>query len=132
VLPPRFIKETNVTIAFLTTQGLLGLFFLLGGLRYTFLPIPTLAKNKDSKFLLELPQPLIRFIGVAKTLAGLALIVSPLTELAPWSIPMASFGLALLMLCAGTFHIRRREYNKLPLNGTLFALALFVAFGSWF
>jgi DoxX-like family len=118
-----------MNIGFLVVQSLLGLFFLLRGLRYTFLPIATLAKNKDSKFLLEIPEPLTRFIGVAKTLAGLALIVSIFTGLVRWSTPFAALELALLVLCAGTFHIRRREYNMLPLNVTLLALALFVALG---
>lgn len=120
-----------MAIIFSIARGLLALFFLLGGLRYLFLSVATLTKNKDSKFLLDVPEPLIRFIGVAKTVAGLAIIVSTLTGLAPWSIPLASLGIALLMVFAGTFHLRRREFSKLPLNGTLLALALFVAFGSW-
>jgi uncharacterized membrane protein YphA (DoxX/SURF4 family) len=118
-----------MNIVFLVVQSLLGLGFLLAGFRYTFQPIATLTKN--SNFLLDVPNPLIRFIGVAKTLAGVALIVSTLTGLVRWSTPLAALGLAALMLCAGMFHIRRREYNVLPLNATLFVLALFVAFVRW-
>jgi putative oxidoreductase len=121
-----------MTIILLIARGLLALCFLLGGLRYLFLSVATLTKNKDSRFLLNVPELLIRFIGVAKTVAGSAIIVSTLTGLAPWSVPLAALGIALLMLCAGTFHLSRREFSKLTLNSTLFALALFVAFGSWF
>jgi hypothetical protein len=72
-----------MNIVFLIVQGLPGLFFLLGGLRYMFLSVATLTKNKDSKFLLDVPEPLIRFIGVAKTVGSSAIIVSTLTGLAP-------------------------------------------------
>jgi hypothetical protein len=120
-----------MNVIFLTAQGLLSLFFLLGGLRYLFLSVAKLTKNENSRFLLDVPEPLIRFIGVAKTVGGSAIIVSTLTGLAPWSIPLAALGIALLMLSAGTFHLRRGEFSKLPLNGILFLLALLVIVGRW-
>jgi putative oxidoreductase len=120
-----------MTIIFLIAQGLLSLFFLLGGLRYLLLSVATLTKNESSKFLLDVPEPLIRFIGVAKIVGSLAIIVSTLTGLAPWSVPLAALGIALLMLCAGMFHLSRGEFSKLPLNGILLLLALLVVVGRW-
>jgi uncharacterized membrane protein YphA (DoxX/SURF4 family) len=120
-----------MNIVFLTLQMLLGLFFLIGGIRFTLQPIATLAKNKNFSFVNDIPVSLTRFNGVVETLAGLALIVPVVTGLLRWSIPLAALGLALLMLCAGTFHVRRREYHVLPLNGILFVLVLVVAFARW-
>jgi uncharacterized membrane protein YphA (DoxX/SURF4 family) len=120
-----------MNIVFVIVQSLLGLFFLFGGIRFTFQSIATLAKNKNFSFVQDIPVPLTRFNGIAEILAGLALIVSTFTGLAPWSIPLAALGVVLMMLCAATFHIRRREYNFLPLNGVLLALALLVAVGRW-
>jgi hypothetical protein len=120
-----------MAVVFLIAQGVLSPFFLLGGLRYLFLSVATLTKNENAKFLLAVPEPLIRFIGVAKTVGSLAIIVSTLTGVAPWSVPLAALGIALLMVSAGMSHIMRREFSKLPLNGVLCLLALVVVVGRW-
>jgi putative oxidoreductase len=120
-----------MNIIFLVVQSLLGLFFLFGGVRFTFQSIATLAENKNFTFVRDIPVSLMRFNGVVEILAGLALLVPTFTGLLRWSTPLAALGIALLMLCAGTFHIRRREYNVLPLNATLFVVALFVVFARW-
>lgn len=120
-----------MNLVFVIVQCLLGSFFLITGPRFIFQPISRLAENKNFSFVVDLPAPLVRFIGVAETLAGVALLASLVTDVLLWSTPLAALGVALLLLCAATFHIRRREYGVLPVNGVLFALALFTAVGRW-
>ncbi len=69
------------------------------------------------------------FAGVAETLAGLALVLSPLLRTVAWLTPLAAAGLVLLMVGAIVFHLPRREYQNIGLNVFLGVLAAIVAWG---
>ncbi|MFE9449728.1 DoxX family protein [Streptomyces sp. NPDC006739] len=43
--------------------------------------------------------------------------------------PLAAVGLAVVMVLAGAFHIRRGEYSAIGLNAVLLALSVVVAWG---
>ena len=48
-------------------------------------------------------------------------------DIAPTLTAVAAVGAVLLMVGAATTHVRRREFDRLPLNVALGALAVFVA-----
>ena len=52
---------------------------------------------------------LVTFIGGSELLGGLGLLLPALTHILPWLTPLAAVGLAVIMLLATLFHIRRGE-----------------------
>jgi putative oxidoreductase len=72
---------------------------------------------------------LLRFIGVAELAGGLGLILPAATRIRPMLTPLAALGLATIMTLAFVFHIQRGEWDALPVNAVLGALAAFVAWG---
>ena len=73
--------------------------------------------------------PFIRFIAAAELLGEIGLIV-------PWSIgilsvltPLASIGLAVIMVGAARAHARQHERRNVAANAVVLSLCLFVAIG---
>jgi uncharacterized membrane protein YphA (DoxX/SURF4 family) len=67
------------------------------------------------------------FLGIAE-LAGAAGVVLPMAlNIAPWLTVWAAAGMAVIMLSASVFHIRRREPPIM--TGALFVLAVVVVAG---
>jgi hypothetical protein len=114
--------ETALWIA----QILLGLVFLLAGFLHGTRPVASLAPQMP--WTAAVPLPLLRLIGVAEALGGLAVILA-LPAGQPWLAALAAAGLALVMLLAAGFHAARREYPGIGVNLVLGALAAFVAYG---
>ena len=75
----------------------------------------------------DMPEPLVRFIGVVELLGAIGLILPRLTGILPWLTPVAAAGLAVDMLLATGFHISRKE-TFVPTT-VLTILAAFVAYG---
>lgn len=75
------------------------------------------------------PPWMVRFIGVAELLGGIALLVPALTGIDPWLTPLAAAALALVMLFALIFHVVRGEMNCLASSVILGILAVFAAYG---
>ncbi|WP_456787213.1 DoxX family protein [Cellulomonas sp. P5_C5] len=71
----------------------------------------------------------IKAIGVAEVLGAIGLILPAVLDIAPFLVPIAAVGLALVMVGAITTHVRRKETPMVVLNVVLLALALFVAWG---
>ena len=71
----------------------------------------------------------IKAIGVAEVLGAIGLILPAVLDVAPFLVPIAAVGLALVMVGAATTHLRRKETPMVVLNVVLLALALFVAWG---
>jgi uncharacterized membrane protein YphA (DoxX/SURF4 family) len=85
--------------------------------------------NSRMPYILAIPTPFRRFIGVAEGLAVAGLILPGLTNILPWLTPLAATGLVIVMIGAVIFHIARREYPNIVLNLVLLVLAAFVAYG---
>lgn len=79
----------------------------------------------------ELPRGLVAFIGVSELAGGIGLVAPMATGVLPELTPVAAAGLAVVMLLATGFEIRRRAYSKLPLTVGLCAAAAFVAYARW-
>jgi uncharacterized membrane protein YphA (DoxX/SURF4 family) len=115
-----------MNLALWVAQGILAFVFVAAGSMKLF-------AYKKYRAMLEksgpttLTQGLITLIGLAE-LAGAAGIVLPgALRVAPWLSVWAAGGLAVIMLSATIFHIRRREPPIM--TAVLFALAVFVVVG---
>ena len=76
-----------------------------------------------------LPATFVRAVGVLTIAGAIGLILPELTGIASWLTPLVALMLALLMACAITFHLTRREFPHMAVNATLGALATAIAYG---
>ena len=72
---------------------------------------------------------MVRFIGIAEILAGIGLILPAVLDIATFLVPLAALGMVLVMIGAAIVHVRRKEYQVLPVNAVLLLPAAFVAWG---
>ena len=72
-------------------------------------------------------QHQVQGIGILEVLGALGVVGPVATGIFPRLTPIAAAGLGLLMMGATLTHMRRGEFNYLPLNGLLFFLAVVVA-----
>jgi len=75
----------------------------------------------------DVSHQLVTFIGSVELLGAVGLILPRLTGILPWLTPLAGVGLALVMLLALGFHVRRHETPVV--NIVLLVLAVVVAVG---
>ena len=75
------------------------------------------------------PFLLIKFIGLAEVAGGLGMILPAATRIMPNLTKLAAAGLAVIMVLAAGLHITRGEFEVVPVNVILFALAAFVIWG---
>ncbi len=75
------------------------------------------------------PFLLIKFIGLAEVAGALGLILPAATRIMPDLTKLAAAGLAVIMVLAAGLHITRGEFEVVPVNMILFALAAFVIWG---
>lgn len=80
----------------------------------------------------DVSKELVTFVGVAEILGGIGVLLPALIGVAKGLVPLAALGLALIMVLAAGFHIKRREYQSITINAVLFVLAAFVSYGRWF
>lgn len=106
-------------------QIVLALFFLGAGYGHVSLPISELAKS--APWAADLPEALVRFIGVAEMAGAVGLVLPGVTRIAPGLVQRAATGLALIMILAVLFHLWRREPFLIQL--TVAAIAAFVTWG---
>ena len=82
------------------------------------------AKNRSDAF--------VRFVGTSEMLGALGLILPLVTGILPGLTAFAAIGLALIQLLAiFSEHLPKKEYNVIPVNIVLLALAVFVIVGRW-
>jgi len=118
-----------MNIALWIAQGLLAAMFLMAGIIKTFQVAKAReqmawAKNRSDGF--------IRFVGISELLGAIGLILPLVTGILPWLTVLAAVGLAAIQLLAiFTEHLPKKEFNIIPVNVVLLALAVFVAFGRW-
>lgn len=72
---------------------------------------------------------LILFIGLSELLGAAGLILPALTRILPWLTPLAALGIALIMVLASRFHLKRNEAGAAGYTFFLLALSVFVAMG---
>lgn len=118
-----------MNIALWIVQALLVVMYGMAGTMKTFQTAKTKgqmpwAKNRSDRF--------VRFVGISELLGALGLVVPLVSGLLPWLTPLAAIGLASIQLLAiFTEHLLKKEYNIIPINVILLALAVFVVIGRW-
>lgn len=118
-------------VALWTAQILLGVGFVVAGFSHAFrfeqfVSSPRMAWARD------IGPSNMRVIALFEIAGGIGVLVPAVTRILPWLTPLAAAGLALLMLFAVLFHIRRTEYSATSINALFGAIAVFVALGRTF
>lgn len=108
-------------------QVLLGAAFMMSG--FVKLTQPFAELTQTMTWAADLPQGLVRFIGLAELLGGIGLILPAATRIQPLLTGYAAIGLLLVMVLAAGFHASRGEYRFIGINAVLGGLAAFVAWG---
>ena len=118
-----------MNIAIWVVQVLLAVFFILFGFMKAFLPIDGIADQMP--FVLDVPEALVRFIGVAEIAGALGLILPAITRILPWLTIAAAGGLGTIMILAFIFGVSRGEIPNAVINIVVLALLAFIAYGRW-
>src|ERR1700676_590933 len=116
-----------MNVALWIVQGLLAFAFIAsGGMKvFAYEKYTAMAEKKNTP--MSLSRGLITFIGIAEIAGSLGIVLPMATNIAPWLSLWAAIGLAIIMLLAIGFHVRRHESVAVPV--ILFLLAGFVVFG---
>lgn len=114
-------------IALWIAQALLALAFLASGAMKLTQPLATLAASMA--WAADVPEMMVRFIGLAEVLGALGLLLPAATRILPRLTPLAATLLAVVMLLASVFHLARGEAMMVPVALVLAALLAFVAWG---
>lgn len=117
-----------MNIALWIVQVLLALVFAMAGL-FKLTQSKEALIERGLTYVEDLSASAIRTIGALELLGAIGLILPALTGILPLLTPLAAVGLALTMVGAIVFHVRRNEYSSTITNVVLLVLALFVAYG---
>jgi len=111
MLSPAIVQASGNAVGNWTlwaAQALLALFFLAAGYGHAFRSVADLAKMRAA-WAADVPLAMLRFIGAAELAGAVGLVVPAATRVLPQLTWMAAAGLALIMLLAIPFHLRRKE-----------------------
>ena len=113
-------------------QLLLALAFLGAGIGH-IVNYERMASQPRMSWVTAVGRDRLRVIGVLEVLGAIGVVLPALTGVLPWLVPTAAASLALLMVFAMVFHLRRPgEVPNVTVNAGLGALALAVAIGRFF
>ena len=107
--------------------ALAAMFLMAGFMKLTTAPAEMVAMGM--LWAENTPVALIRFIGLAEVLGAIGLILPAATRIMPRLTKLAALGLAVIMVFAFGLHSVRGEFEVLPMNVILFALAVLVIWG---
>ena len=116
-----------MNVALWIVQALLAFAFIAAGATKVFAYEKYKAMSEKKNGRTSLSRGLITFIGMAEIAGSLGVVLPMATNIAPWLSAWAAIGLAIIMLLAIGFHVRRHESVAVPV--ILFLLAGFVVFG---
>ena len=117
-----------MNIALWIIAGLLSVGFLASGAKKLMQPPEKLAASGWG-WAERFSPGAVKAIGSLEILGAVGLILPAVVDIAPDLVPLAAFGLVLLMVGAIVTHASRREAKPIPVNLTLLALAMVVAWG---
>ncbi len=117
-----------MNIALWIVQGLLCAAFLMaGGMKIFAYEKYKKQSEEHAKGKGIIPRGLTTFIGIAELAGAIGLILPMATHTVPALTPLAALGLAIIMILAVVFHLRRKE-PPAP-AAVLLVLSAFVAIG---
>jgi putative oxidoreductase len=127
VAAPKDSKLLNISLW--SAQVVLGALFAMAGLTKATRPIAELAVRMN--WAADMPEALVRFIGVSELAGGIGLVLPALTRIRPGLTPLAAAGLVTIMGLAAVFHAVRGEGVGIVVNLVLGGVALFIAWGRY-
>jgi uncharacterized membrane protein YphA (DoxX/SURF4 family) len=108
-------------------QVLLALSFVAAGINHV---MQRGAGSARMAWMAAVPKPLLTTIGFLEIAGAAGLVLPPVTGIALWLTPLAAVLLALVVVFAAVFHVRREgEGMNAAMNLIIAALAAFVAYG---
>lgn len=110
----------------LLVKVFLAVVFLFVGCTKLAYPIHLLAQRMN--FVRDLPEWIVRGIGLLEVLGAVGLFVPDWVGWWRGWVSLAALGLAFIMVGAGATHLLRKEYPMIFINAVLFGMAVFVAF----
>lgn len=114
-------------IALWIAQIVLGGMFIMAGTMKSTQPIAELSKTVP--WSAQIPELLVRFIGVCELLGGIGLILPSILRIKPVLTPVAAIGLVIIMTFAMVYHISKDETNVIGFNAILGLVAAFIGWG---
>lgn len=118
-----------MNIALWIVAGLLAAVFLTAGAVKLILPKAKLVSTPAQGWAEDFSATAVKAIGVLEVLAAVGLILPAVLDIAPFLVPLAAIGLAVVMIGAIFTHLRRGETKSITGNVVYLALAIFVAWG---
>jgi putative oxidoreductase len=124
------IKPAKALNIFLwVSQALLAAMFVMAGWGKATQPIAQLAAKMP--FAAEVPEALVRFIGLSELAGAVGLLLPALARVRPSLTPLAALGLFTIMALAAVFHAARGEAGAIVVNVVLGGVAAFIAWGRY-
>lgn len=120
-------KPQVLNISLWIAQIVLGFMFLMAGFMKSTTPIAQLAV--DVPWAKDIPEWLVRFIGISEFLGAVGLLLPSILRIKPKLTPVSAVGLVTVMVLAIIFHISRSEFPAIGFNLGLGAIAAFIAWG---
>jgi uncharacterized membrane protein YphA (DoxX/SURF4 family) len=117
-----------MNVALWSAQILLAAVFLASGIAKSTMSRERLLETGQTGVAV-FPQPVVRFAASMEVAGAVGLVVPWWSGIAPGLTPAAAFGLAIVMIGAGSAHVRLHEPRNVAVNALLLALCLFVAIG---
>lgn len=90
-------------------QGLMAALFVVHGVLMVAPPERIMRRMREAGRAPSMPRSLLIFTGVAEVLGAIGLILPALTGILPILTPLAALGLAIIMVGATVYHMRRHE-----------------------
>jgi putative oxidoreductase len=110
-------------------QALLALAFAAAGVQHALL-YDRMTAQPQTVWATAVGRGRLRVFGVLEVLGAIGVVLPGLTGVLPWLVPTAAACLAVVMLFAAIFHLRRPgEVPNVAFNAALGILALAVAIG---
>ena len=127
----RTRKAADANLLLWIGQILLAMAFLVDFYIHT-VGFDTLSVRPGMTWLADVGRDRMRAIGVLEGLGAIGLVLPAATGILPWLTPVAATCLAILMVFAAVFHLRRPgEAQNVVLNVFLGVSAVLVAYGQF-
>lgn len=118
-----------MNLALWITAGLLAAVFLIAGANKVFIPYEKLARAPGAGWVNDFSARFVKRLGSVEILGSIGLVLPAAVGIAPFLVPLAAVGLAIIMAGAAVVSFRRREPLHALLNLLYLSMALFVAWG---
>ncbi|MFH9347592.1 DoxX family protein [Kitasatospora sp. NPDC017646] len=119
-----------MNLALWTVTALLAAAYLLGGFFKVLVPKERIAAaGRSGRWVEDFSAAGVKAIGAVEVLAAAGLVLPAVLGVARLFVPLAAFGLVLLMAGAAAVRLRRREYALVAVDVLYVLLAAFVLWG---